>query len=145
MLKPALPLAGARDRMASTATSRRRSSGLSSYDDTAYNMFGGDEGQFSHQYMVSKWKKEARQQFEEAHGKRRTTFQGDDGDGEVDSYAEDVSEATTVEPGEVRERGRGRSVQGEGSSPLESKLASYPTLTHDDTGQGPHEDAACAY
>ena len=58
--------------------------------------------------MISKWKKEARQQFEQAHGKRRTRFQGEEGDSEVDSYAEDVSEATTVEPGEVSKRKGGR-------------------------------------
>ena len=77
MLKPALPMVETGGhRKGSTATSRRRSSSglsrLSSFDDTAYNMFGGEEGHFSHNYMVSKWKKEARQQFEEAHGKRRT-------------------------------------------------------------------------
>mmetsp|Transcript_20293 Transcript_20293/g.37882 ORF Transcript_20293/g.37882 Transcript_20293/m.37882 type:complete len:354 (+) Transcript_20293:203-1264(+) len=122
-LRPSLPdasLAGPPTRKGSAAMSRRRSSGLSSFDDTAYNMFGGEQGHFSQQYMVSKWKKEARAQFEEAHGKRRTRF---DDDGDVDSYDGGAhSEATTVEPGEVKHHTRMRLARIDGAKVIRHQL-----------------------
>jgi hypothetical protein len=82
-------------------SSRRRSSGLSSYDDLAYNMFGGDNHVFTQQYMTSKWKKEAKAMFEEAHGvKRHAKFTGVRNDGDDDDDDEG-STAVSVEPGEV--------------------------------------------
>ncbi|GMH54692.1 hypothetical protein TL16_g11704 [Triparma laevis f. inornata] len=122
-LRPSLPdgkITGPPMRRSSTATSRRRSSGMSSFDDTAYNMFGGEHGHFSQQYMVSKWKKEARAQFEEAHGKRRTRFE-DDGDG--DSYdGGSHSEATTIEPGEVKHHTRMRLARIDGAKVIRHQL-----------------------
>jgi len=82
-------------------SSRRRSSGLSSYDEVAYNMFGGDEHKFTTQYMTSKWKKEGKAMFEEANGIKKAKFRGDvvgggGGDDDEGSTAGELSiEATT--------------------------------------------------
>jgi len=101
--------------------STRRSSGLSSFDDMAYNMFGGDAGKFSQQYMLSKWKKEAKEQFLEARGgARKTRFDGMDGDA-FDSFAEDMSEDNR-EPGEVPKLTRMRLARIDGAKVIRHQL-----------------------
>ncbi|GMI20716.1 hypothetical protein TeGR_g8239 [Tetraparma gracilis] len=93
-------------------SSRRRSSGLSSYDEVAYNMFGGDAHQFTEQYMTSKWKKEAKAMFEEAHGVKKTKFRSDVKEIGRHTGSDDGEEresiAESVEPGEVPKHTRMR-------------------------------------
>jgi hypothetical protein len=83
-------------------------------------MFGGDAHKFSQKYMVSKWKKEARQQFEQARGNKvKARFEDDDG--YSDSYAEDVS-TSTCEPGEVPKHTRMRLARIDGAKVIRHQL-----------------------
>ena len=99
---------------------RRLSSGLSSYDETAYNMGGGDAHKFSQKYMVSKWKKEARVQFEQARG-NKVKARFEDGEDYSDSFAEDVS-TSTCEPGEVPKHTRMRLARIDGAKVIRHQL-----------------------
>jgi hypothetical protein len=79
---------------------RRRSSGLSQYDELQYKMFGGDQkgsAQFSMGYMISKWKKEG-------HGGKKLSFENGAKGGQInesDSMSIASRESDVVVPGEV--------------------------------------------
>ena len=98
-----------RDSMSTASRRRTSSTGTSCYDETSYEMFGGDSHTFSLNYMITKWKAEGKNQFEEARyggpamqNARGARFERGTKTGAGDDLFSDVNdEEKDVEPAEI--------------------------------------------